>query len=149
VIIKILLLICLAFSIVGCVGMVDMQGSSVIATDVDPGVVLIEPWLGVGSPWVFYGGGWYYNNIPYNYYGPHGWAPHGRYHHNYLSKPNHFYRNRNFRGNPPGTHSGGVVHKQGGQVNPGKTITRGVAPSAPRKTTPTKRSTSKPRTTKP
>jgi hypothetical protein len=63
-----------------------------------------SPWVGPGTPWVYYNGDWFLNGILYYFFGPaYGWAPYYAYPPTYIVRPPDWYAPRWFswyRGHP-------------------------------------------------
>lgn len=62
-----------------------------------------EPWVGPGTPWVFWNNNWYYNGILYAFYGALGWWPNGYYANNIIVRNDIWYGPRWhnwYRGHP-------------------------------------------------
>ncbi len=50
------------------------------------------PWVGPGTPWVYYNGDWFYNGTLYYDFGPrYGWAPYFAYDPTYIVRPGDWY----------------------------------------------------------
>uniref|UniRef100_A0A7C3V5S2 Uncharacterized protein n=1 Tax=Desulfobacca acetoxidans TaxID=60893 RepID=A0A7C3V5S2_9BACT len=58
-----------------------------------PGLhVVVSPWVGPKTPWVYYNGDWFYNGVLFYYFGPkYGWAPYYAYPRVYIVRPAHWY----------------------------------------------------------
>jgi hypothetical protein len=53
------------------------------------------PWVGTGTPWVFYQGDWFYNGMLYYFFGPqYGWAPYYAYPTTYIVRTTYWYEPR-------------------------------------------------------
>jgi len=51
-----------------------------------------EPWVGPGTPWVYYNGDWFLNGILYLFFGPrYGWSPYYAYPPTYIVRPSRWY----------------------------------------------------------
>ncbi|MGD0827143.1 MAG: hypothetical protein ABSA09_03540 [Desulfobaccales bacterium] len=49
------------------------------------------PWVGPGTPWVYYNGDWFLNGILYYFFGSYGWGPYYVYPETYIVRPGHWY----------------------------------------------------------
>ena len=55
--------------------------------------VVVTPWVGPNTPWVFYNGDWFLNGILYYFFGPkYGWAPYYTYPPAYIVRPGYWYK---------------------------------------------------------
>jgi hypothetical protein len=50
-----------------------------------------SPWVGPGTPWVYYNGDWFLNGILYYFFGPYGWAPYYAYAPTYIVRQPDWY----------------------------------------------------------
>ena len=55
--------------------------------------VVVTPWVGANTPWVFYNGDWFLNGILYYFFGPkYGWGPYYAYPPAYIARPTYWYK---------------------------------------------------------
>lgn len=60
-----------------------------------PRPVVVTPWVGANTPWVFYQGDWFMNGVLYYFFGNKlGWAPYYAYAPTYIARPAHWYAPR-------------------------------------------------------
>jgi hypothetical protein len=87
-------LLLLAICLVGCAtvnpGMVSTLAEETPAFN--PDGTPFGPWIGPMTPWTLYNQAWYWNGLPYGFYG-NGWFPLGTYHDASLVRPVIYYQN--------------------------------------------------------
>lgn len=60
-----------------------------------PRPVVVTPWVGTNTPWVFYQGDWFLNGVLYHFFGNNlGWAPYYAYAPTYIVRPTYWYAPR-------------------------------------------------------
>jgi hypothetical protein len=77
-------------------GMVAVISAPSIAQDYEypspPADPYARPWVGPGTPWVYFNGDWFLNGMLFYYFGPeYGWAPYYAYPSDYIVRPENWY----------------------------------------------------------
>ena len=78
----------------GAIGALSTSSQAQVYPPPAPQAVAV-PWVGTGTPWVFYQGDWFLNGILYNFFGNKiGWAPYYAYAPTYIVRPTYWYTPR-------------------------------------------------------